>query len=160
MKPNSLKLIILILVMIIIAMIFYELKLKENITNLERINSALSQDTIPEKEQFDIFKVVTVDKENGYITIENGEIYEGMVFFTAGSSWSKKPIIVIGDSSISGVGVLQDRLDTLYPNEDGSCLIKRKYNSSGVKNIYGQYIININGNKHTIDFQFGPFTVE
>jgi len=141
-------------------MSFYSLKIKEDLLELERINSISNQDIITEKKQFDIFKVVTVDKENGYMTIEKGELFEGMVFFSAASSWSKKPIIIIGDSSTSGIGVLQGRLDTFYPKEDGSCLITRKYTSDGERKIFGEYIIDVDGITHTIPFQFGPFTVE
>ncbi len=160
MKPNLLKVIILILILVIITMSFYSLKIKEDLLELERINSISDPDIKIEKKQFDIFKVLTVQKEVGHITIENGELYEGMVFFTAGSSWSKKPIIIIGDSSTSGIGVLQGRLDTFNPNEDGSCMIKRRYTSVGEKAIFGEYIIDINGITHTIPFQFSSFTVE
>lgn len=86
MKPNLLKVVILILILVIITLSFYSLKVKEDLLELERINSISNLDIKTEKTQFDIFKVVTVNKEVGHMTIENGELYEGMVFFTAASS--------------------------------------------------------------------------
>jgi len=158
MKPNLFKAIILILILVIITMSYYSFKIKEDLLELERINSISVPDVKTEKKQFDIFKVLTVNKEVGHMTIKKDEIYEGMVFFTAGSSWSKNPIIIIGDSTISGV--LQGRLDTFQTAKDGSYRIKRKYTSVGEKEIFGEYIIDVDGTTHTIPFHFGPFTVE
>ncbi len=158
MKTKSLIITISILSIVIIVLVLINLEMREDINELNKVIDLVSQESVSDKREFYTYKVVTVAKQEGSIIIDKNESYEGMVFFTVSNTEDDKPIVIIGDSS--NYNGLQGRLDTFPTFKDGSCIIKRSYDSSGEKRIYGKYVIYINGNKKIIDFQFGPFNVK
>jgi len=139
---------------VLITLVSYIYVINKNITILKKTNKNLLKEiklldsNFCEGACFNGIKLASL----GNNKIKVGEYYKGSVVMTAYNSTGNQPYLVISDS-VNNKNILTGVLDTITTNNWEGEIIK-KYNTKGLKRLYGKYFFYLTNDKktHSLDF--------